>query len=217
MYIAHDRDTDGYRVVWPAEKSREREFILVLMPCGPGDATNRRTTTAISGPHWRAGKPWTLSPRKLAPMGCSSGNLSTSRIRWATTAGSEIQTESCFSARGFFVHTPCGPRKSGMPDSVEIPAPVSITTLAARSTQLRTSSFSMSALYYMRKTDTELSVPHSMWDPCRVRRSAGQFQQTLTTLCRPDRRCCTITLFQHQQVPDEYPVPCKTRQYRNVK
>ena len=28
---------------------------------------------------------------------------------------------------GFLVHTPCGPRKSGMPDSVEMPAPVSTT------------------------------------------------------------------------------------------
>src|SRR6476661_8934773 len=32
-----------------------------------------------------------------------------------------------FSASGFFVQTPFGPRKSGMPDSVEIPAPVSAT------------------------------------------------------------------------------------------
>src|SRR5947207_1472227 len=31
------------------------------------------------------------------------------------------------SAFGFVVHTPCGPRKSGMPDSVEMPAPVSAT------------------------------------------------------------------------------------------
>src|SRR3954466_6160013 len=31
------------------------------------------------------------------------------------------------SALGFFVHTPLGPRKSGMPDSVEMPAPVSAT------------------------------------------------------------------------------------------
>src|SRR6185437_1642344 len=30
-----------------------------------------------------------------------------------------------FSRLGSFVHTPCGPRKSGMPDSVEMPAPVS--------------------------------------------------------------------------------------------
>src|SRR5204863_63975 len=27
-----------------------------------------------------------------------------------------------FSASGFFVHTPCGPRKSGMPESVEMRA-----------------------------------------------------------------------------------------------
>src|SRR5882672_5209639 len=46
-----------------------------------------------------------------------------------------------FSALGFFVHTPCGPRKSGIPDSVEMPAPVSTTTRSARFTQLRT--FSM--------------------------------------------------------------------------
>src|SRR5439155_18079562 len=36
-----------------------------------------------------------------------------------------------FSASGFFVHTPCGPRKSGIPDSVEIPAPVNATTRVA--------------------------------------------------------------------------------------
>src|SRR5258706_8469726 len=53
-----------------------------------------------------------------------------------------------FSALGFFVHTPCGPRKSGMPDSVEMPAPVSTTTRAARSTQPRT--FSMSAVLRIR-------------------------------------------------------------------
>src|SRR3990172_11896300 len=44
-----------------------------------------------------------------------------------------------FSAFGFFVHTPCGPRKSGIPESVEMPAPVSTTTLRALSTQPRTS------------------------------------------------------------------------------
>src|SRR5215475_10505794 len=32
-----------------------------------------------------------------------------------------------FSASGFFVQTPFGPRKSGIPDSVEMPAPVSTT------------------------------------------------------------------------------------------
>src|SRR5215207_4596120 len=43
------------------------------------------------------------------------------------------------SALGFSVHTPCGPRKSGMPESVEIPAPVRTTTRCAPSIQLRTS------------------------------------------------------------------------------
>ena len=32
---------------------------------------------------------------------------------------------------------PCGPRKSGMPDSVEMPAPVSTTTRRAASIQVR--------------------------------------------------------------------------------
>src|SRR5262245_14044322 len=43
-----------------------------------------------------------------------------------------------FSASGFFVQTPCGPRKSGMPESVEMPAPVNTTTRRARSIQSRT-------------------------------------------------------------------------------
>src|SRR5438874_141011 len=44
-----------------------------------------------------------------------------------------------FSASGFFVHTPCGPRKSGMPESVEMPAPVRTTMRRAAATQLLTS------------------------------------------------------------------------------
>ena len=43
-----------------------------------------------------------------------------------------------FSASGLLVHSPCGPRKSGMPESVEIPAPVSTTTRRAPSIQPRT-------------------------------------------------------------------------------
>src|SRR5438105_2453762 len=42
------------------------------------------------------------------------------------------------SAFGFFVQTPCGPRKSGMPDSVEMPAPVSATTRADASSHSHT-------------------------------------------------------------------------------
>src|SRR6185503_2435144 len=41
-----------------------------------------------------------------------------------------------FSASGFLVHTPCGPRKSGMPESVEMPAPVRTTIRWALATQL---------------------------------------------------------------------------------
>src|SRR4051812_27648961 len=43
-----------------------------------------------------------------------------------------------FSASGFFVHRPCGPRKSGMPESVEMPAPVSTTMRRASSIHSRT-------------------------------------------------------------------------------
>src|SRR6185436_768985 len=44
------------------------------------------------------------------------------------------------SALGSRVHTPDGPRKSGMPDSVEMPAPVSTTTDRASVIQVATSS-----------------------------------------------------------------------------
>src|SRR3954463_16276284 len=44
-----------------------------------------------------------------------------------------------FSALGSFVQTPCGPRKSGIPDSVEMPAPVRTTTRDESSTQRPTS------------------------------------------------------------------------------
>src|SRR6185295_6969577 len=43
-----------------------------------------------------------------------------------------------FPASGFLVHTPCGPRKSGMPESVEMPAPVRTTMRRASRTQLWT-------------------------------------------------------------------------------
>src|ERR671918_3209837 len=48
------------------------------------------------------------------------------------------------SAFGSLVHTPCGPRKSGIPDSVEIPAPVSATTRWAAPSQPRASASSRS-------------------------------------------------------------------------
>src|SRR5262245_65178163 len=43
-----------------------------------------------------------------------------------------------FSATGFLVHRPCGPRQSGIPESVEMPAPVSATMRRASSTHART-------------------------------------------------------------------------------
>src|SRR3954467_14150800 len=45
-----------------------------------------------------------------------------------------------FSAAGLRVHSPWGPRKSGIPESVEMPAPVRATTRRAPSTQARTRS-----------------------------------------------------------------------------
>jgi catechol 2,3-dioxygenase-like lactoylglutathione lyase family enzyme len=36
MRIVHDRISNGHRVVWLAEEGREGEFILVLLPGGPG-------------------------------------------------------------------------------------------------------------------------------------------------------------------------------------
>ena len=50
------------------------------------------------------------------------------------------------SAFGFLVHTPFGPRKSGMPLSVEMPAPVSTTTRRAPATSVRASSTTSASL-----------------------------------------------------------------------
>lgn len=36
LRIAHTREQNGRRVVWMAEPGREQEFILVLIPGGPG-------------------------------------------------------------------------------------------------------------------------------------------------------------------------------------
>lgn len=36
MRIVHDRFSGGKRIVWLAERGREEEFILVLIPGGPG-------------------------------------------------------------------------------------------------------------------------------------------------------------------------------------
>tara|TARA_R110000850_G_scaffold3111_2_gene14636 strand:+ start:395 stop:808 length:414 start_codon:yes stop_codon:yes gene_type:complete len=36
MRLAHDRTSDGKRVVWLAEPGKEEDFIIVLIPGGPG-------------------------------------------------------------------------------------------------------------------------------------------------------------------------------------
>ena len=36
MHLTHDRSDNGKRIVWLAEPSRETEFIVVLIPGGPG-------------------------------------------------------------------------------------------------------------------------------------------------------------------------------------
>ena len=36
MRVVHERTNKGYRVVWLAEDGREKDFILVLLPGGPG-------------------------------------------------------------------------------------------------------------------------------------------------------------------------------------
>ena len=38
MHLVHDRVSDGKRVVWLAEKGKEKNFILVLIPGGSGRA-----------------------------------------------------------------------------------------------------------------------------------------------------------------------------------
>src|SRR5688572_24280963 len=68
-----------------------------------------------------------------------------------------------FSAFGSRVHTPCGPRKSGMPESVEIPAPVRTTTRCARSIQSRR----MSVVgLLMGRGDSLLVARYSLLVPC---------------------------------------------------
>ncbi len=36
LAVVHERVDDGFRVCWLAEAGREKEFIIVLMPGGPG-------------------------------------------------------------------------------------------------------------------------------------------------------------------------------------
>src|SRR3954470_13671300 len=80
-----------------------------------------------------------------------------------------------FSASGFFVQTPCGPRKSAMPDSVEMPAPVSTTMRDASSIQRLTM-----ALTFV-STDMKVHESHSP----RPLPSPGNCPMTDTLEIRP--------------------------------
>ena len=77
---------------------------------------------AARGRRWPGGRRWAAPTRRASRCGCATP-ASAPRGRPCSAAA-----WPCFSAPGFLVHTPCGPRKSGMPESVEMPAPVSTTT-----------------------------------------------------------------------------------------
>src|SRR5438105_4314741 len=65
-----------------------------------------------------------------------------------------------FSATGFLVHSPCGPRKSGMPESVEMPAPVSATMRRDSSTHARTRAvFSVAMSHSNLRRVIEIATP----------------------------------------------------------
>ena len=66
-----------------------------------------------------------------------------------------------FSAAGFLVHTPLGPRKSGMPDSVEMPAPVSTTTWRAAEPARDRSEVNGAGLVHARRSVTRGSTSRS--------------------------------------------------------
>jgi hypothetical protein len=64
------------------------------------------------------------------------------------TSGSSMYTcrVAMRSASGSFVQTPSGPRKSAMPESVEMPAPVSATIRCDASTNPRARAMSVSVM-----------------------------------------------------------------------
>src|SRR3989442_3652628 len=82
-----------------------------------------------------------------------------------------------FSASGFLVQTPCGPRKSGMPESVEMPAPVSVTMRCASRTQARTSATIFDSTPPLRSRDLDLAGAGRAGNDDRRRRLATQFLQ----------------------------------------
>ena len=62
LKVVHERGEPGDpRAVWLAQPGRERDFIFVLLPGGPGRDQAARIS-AISGSRWKAARPWTRSP-----------------------------------------------------------------------------------------------------------------------------------------------------------
>src|SRR5213075_897137 len=85
-----------------------------------------------------------------------------------------------FSASGFLVHRPCGPRKSGMPESVEMPAPVSTTMRRASSIQSRTWSITACSGHLdLAAAPAQTGRETALGDDDRRRGLAAQFLQLL--------------------------------------
>ena len=61
-------------------------------------------------------------------------------------------------AAGFLVHTPCGPLKSGMPESVEMPAPVRAMTRLPSATTARATSMASGTAMAGSMPDVEATV-----------------------------------------------------------
>src|SRR3989304_7920157 len=87
------------------------------------------------------------------------------------------------SAAGLRVHTPFGPRKSGIPESVEIPAPVSATTRRAEAIQARTASMVAAGfIAFFRSFDQGCDCPQALHCiPGNVRPDDGIAHQLVRT------------------------------------
>src|SRR6185436_19449299 len=100
-----------------------------------------------------------------------------------------------FSAFGLRVHRPCGPRKSGMPESVEMPAPVRTTTRCASSIHERTS-----AVFLLAMTNSSLrrviEAATPLW--------AGEAELVRTYWSSPKRSLDTDLLWLKRQCFKEF-------------
>src|SRR5438105_13065962 len=100
-----------------------------------------------------------------------------------------------FSATVFLVHSPCGPRKSGMPESVEMPAPVSATMRRDSSTQARTRAvFSVAMSHSNLRRVIEIATP--LW--------AGEAEVVRTYWSSPRRNTDTDLLWLRRQCFKEF-------------